>query len=100
MPPESNFKPIRRQTPSPVLSDPLANPEANASGRIGARGCDFCAKRSLRPTAEKDRDVIFVRSCVRPSVKIIITFSCGVRGAAALWYFETKIFRNLKKDAR
>ena len=59
-----------------------------------------CAKRSLRPTAEKDRDVIFVR----PFVKIIITFLCaaygGVRGAAALWYFETKIFRNLKKDAR
>ena len=27
----------------------------------------YCAKRSLRPTAEKDRDVIFVRSCVRAS---------------------------------
>ena len=63
-----------------------------------------CAKRSLRPTAEKDRDVIFVRASVRPFVKIIITFLCaayeGVTGSAALWYFETKIFRNLKKDAR
>ena len=41
---------------------------------------------------------------VRSFVRIIITFSCaaygGVMGVAALWYFETKIFRNLKKDAR
>ena len=68
------------------------------------RRVSICAKRSLRPTAEKDRDVIFVRASVRPFVKIIITFLCaayeGVTGSAALWYFETKIFRNLKKDAR
>ena len=45
----------------------------------------YCAKHSLRPTAEKDRDVIFVRA----SVRIIITFLCAVygsvMGAAALW---------------
>ena len=67
---------------------------------ISLENNNFCAKRSLRPTAEKDRDVIFVR----PSVRIIIPFSCAaserVTGSAALWYFETKIFRNLKKEVR